>query len=419
MFSSKVGVDEVKVTGKRVLIRVDFNVPIEDGKIKDPKRINAALPTIKYCLDNGAKSVVLMSHLGRPNGSVNKKFTLKPVASDLQEKLQRPVTFLNDCVGPEVEAACKDPESGSVILLENVRFHIEEEGKSKGKDGKKIKADPAAVAAFRASLSRLGDIYVSDAFGTAHRGHSSMVGVQLPVRAAGFLIKKELSAFAAALEKPRRPFLAILGGAKVGDKIQLIENLLDQVDEMIISGAMAFTFLKELGRTDIGASRYDAEGAKLVSRIMAKAESKGVKLHLPLDFVCAETFKADAKQSVCSLADGVPAGWMALDHGPATAAAFMAAVFRAKTIVFNGPPGVFEFPAFSTGTQRLLQAVAAATALGGATSVIGGGDTARAAEMFGVTKFFSHVSTGGGATLELLEGKDMPGIAALSSRSKL
>lgn len=420
-FSNKLSVKDVNVKGKRVLIRVDFNVPLDKatGAVKDPKRVAASMPTIKHCLDNGAKAVILMSHLGRPEGRKNAKFSLRPVVPVLESLLGggRKVIFLSDCVGAEVEAACANPAPGSVILLENVRFYAEEEGKGKDADGKKVKADKAAIAAFRASLSKLGDVFVSDAFGTAHRAHSSMVGVNLPVKAAGLLIAKELAAFSKALDTPQRPFLAILGGAKVEDKIQLIENLLDKVDEMIISGGMAFTFKKVLSNMPIGKSLFDAKGAELVPRIMAKAAAKGVKIHLPVDFITGDKFGPDAAVGEASeAAGGIADALMGLDHGPATSAAFAQVAWRAKTIIMNGPCGVFEFPAFSAGTQRLLQAVAAATMLNGAVSILGGGDTASAGKKFCVTSLVTHVSTGGGATLELLEGKPMPGIAALSSK---
>ncbi len=420
MFSNKLSIDQVDVRGKRVLIRVDFNVPLgKDGSVKDSKRISASIPTIKYALEKGAKAVILMSHLGRPDGQRNAKFTLAPVVPVLSKLLGKPVTFLKDCVGPEVEQACANPAEGSVILLENVRFHLAEEGKGKDAQGNKIKAKKEDVVAFRASLTKLGDIFVSDAFGTAHRAHSSMVGVNLPIRAAGFLIKSELDAFAKALDTPKRPFLAILGGAKVEDKIQLIENLLDKVDEMIISGGMAFTFKKVLDNIKIGKSLYDEKGAALVPRIMEKAKAKGVKIHLPVDYITGDKFAKDAKVGEATDKTGIPDDAMGLDHGPLTSTNFAKVIWNAKTIIFNGPCGVFEFPSFSTGTQRALQAVAAATMLNGAVSIIGGGDTASAAKRFALGQHFTHVSTGGGATLELLEGKPMPGIACLTVSSKL
>jgi len=292
---SKQSIDQVSLKGKRVLMRVDFNVPFdkESGKISNDQRIVAALPTIEYALDAGAKSVVLMSHLGRPQGAPVEKLSLKPVAECLKKLLKRKVIFLEDCVGQEVEEACENPEEGTVILLENLRFHGAEEGKKLVGD-KKEKVSASEISAFRNSLSKLGDIYVNDAFGTAHRAHSSMVGVNLDQKVAGFLMKKELDYFATALNNPQRPFLSILGGAKVQDKIQLIMNLLDKVDEMIIGGGMAFTFKKVLNDMDIGSSLYDEEGAKIVKDIMAKAKEKNVKIHLPNDFTAGDKFSKDA-----------------------------------------------------------------------------------------------------------------------------
>jgi len=326
--------------------------------------------------------------------------------------MKRPVKFLPDCVGPETEAACSKLAPGDVVLLENLRFHIEEEGKIKNEDGTSVKADSKAVEAFRASLSKLGDVYVNDAFGTAHRAHSSMVGCALPVRAVGFLMKKELDAFAAVIENPKRPLLAILGGAKVADKIQLINNLLDKADELIIAGGMLFTFKKVLQNMEIGQSLFDAEGAKIVGDIMKKAQDKGVKIHLPVDYVCGDKFDAAAQVKAADDSTGVPAGWWGLDVGPKTIAAFDEVIGRAKTIIWNGPPGVFEMDAFAAGTKAMAAAIAAATARGVIT-VIGGGDTATAAKKTGIVDKVTHCSTGGGASLELLEGKELPGVKAL------
>jgi len=413
MALNKLSIDKIDVKDKRVLMRVDFNVPQKDGKITNNQRIVAALPTVKYALDNGAKSVVLMSHLGRPDGKKQDKFSLRPVADELKKLLDREITFLEDCVGADVEGACADPAPGSVILLENLRFHIEEEGKGTDAEGKKLKADAAKVEEFRASLSKLGDVYVNDAFGTAHRAHSSMVGCQLPQKASGFLLKKELTYFAKALENPERPFLAILGGAKVADKIQLIENMLDKVNEMIIGGGMAFTFLKVINDMKIGNSLYDEEGSKIVQKLMDKAKANNVQIHLPVDFITGDKFAEDAAVGTSSVADGVPDGCMGLDVGPESITMFAEVVGRAKTIVWNGPPGVFEFPNFAKGTQGMMSAVVHSTEKG-ATSIIGGGDTATCCAKFGTEDKVSHVSTGGGASLELLEGKNLPGVAALS-----
>ena len=348
----KKSITDVPLKGRRAIMRVDFNVPQDKatGAITNPARITAAMPTIKYILDQGA-SLVLMSHLGRPDGKRVEKFTLKPVAEKLEELLGKPVKFLSDCVGPEVEEACSSLKPGEVALLENLRFHIEEEGKVKNKDGTKTKADPEKVEAFRASLTRLGDVYVNDAFGTAHRAHSSVVGVNLPEKVAGFLMQKELDAFAAVLENPKRPVLAILGGAKVADKIPLIRNLLDKADEIIIGGGMTFTFKKVLDGMEIGESMFDPEGAKIVRELMEKAKAKGVKIHLPVDFVCGDKFDAEAKTQIVDDKTGIPSGWMGLDVGPKSRKLFDEVIARAKTIIWNGPPGVFEFDRFAEGTK--------------------------------------------------------------------
>ena len=414
---------DVNFKGQRVLMRVDFNVPQDKatGAITNTKRIEAALPSIQYVLDQGAASVVLMSHLGRPDGKKIAKFSLKPVADVLPRLLGRPVKFLDDCVGPAVEAACAAgaAKNGEVILLENLRFHIEEEGKVKNEDGTSIKADPKAVEAFRASLSKLGDVYVNDAFGTAHRAHSSMVGCNLPVKVAGFLMEAELNAFSAVIEHPKRPLLAILGGAKIADKIPLINNLLDKANEIIIGGGMAFTFKKVLNNMEIGASLFDPEGSKMVKDIMAKAQAKGVQIHLPVDYICGDKFPKTPADTVAVQpaddASGIPAGWLGLDVGPKSNEIFCAAIARAKTIVWNGPAGVFEDERFAAGTKAMADAIAKATAAG-AVSVVGGGDTATAAKKFKVVDKVTHCSTGGGASLEYLEGKALPGVVAMNDK---
>jgi phosphoglycerate kinase len=415
-------VRDVSLKGKRVIMRVDFNVPQDatTGAITNTKRIEAALPTIQYALDQGA-SVVLMSHLGRPDGKVIARFSLKPVAVALEKLLSRPVKFLADCVGPDVEAACAvgTIKPGEVVLLENLRFHIEEEGKIKNEDGTSVKADPKAVEVFRASLSKLGDVYVNDAFGTAHRAHSSMVGVNLPEKVSGFLMGAELEAFAKVIDNPKRPLLAILGGAKISDKIPLINNLIEKADEIIIGGAMAFTFKKVLINMEIGASLFDAEGAKLVTDIMAKAKAKGVKIHLPVDYICGDKFPKDpAMQMAVKSADdasGIPVGWLGLDVGPKSNAIFGEVIARARTIIWNGPAGVFESPLFDAGTKFMAEAISKVTEAG-AVSVVGGGDTATAAKKFKIVNKVTHCSTGGGASLELLEGKSLPGVVALSDK---
>jgi phosphoglycerate kinase len=416
---------DLNLVGKRVLVRVDFNVPQDKatGAITNTQRITAALPTIKYALEKGA-SVVLMSHLGRPDGQKIAKFSLKPVAVELEKLLGKPVKFLDDCVGPAVEAACAALKPGEVVLLENLRFHIEEEGKVKVKnaDGteSKLKADPAKEAAFRASLTKLGDVYVNDAFGTAHRAHSSMVGVALKDKAAGFLMEAELVAFSKVIDAPARPLLAILGGAKIADKIPLINNLLEKSNEIIIGGGMSFTFKKVLEGMEIGTSLYDAEGAKIAKELFDKAKAKGVKITLPVDFVTADRFPgspADIAAVQTGVADdkaGIPAGWMGLDAGPKSRELFAQAIGRAKTIIWNGPPGVFEVEKFAEGTKAMAAAFAAATAAG-AVTVVGGGDTATAAKKCKIVDKVTHCSTGGGASLELLEGKVLPGVAFLEN----
>jgi phosphoglycerate kinase len=404
---------DLDLAGKRVLMRVDFNVPQDKqtGAITNTARIAAALPSIQFALEKGA-SVILMSHLGRPDGQKIAKFSLKPVAAELEKLLGKPVTFLDDCVGPAVEAACAKLAPGSVVLLENLRYHIEEEGKVKLEDGTSKKADPAAVTAFRASLTKLGDVFVNDAFGTAHRAHSSMVGVALPVKAAGFLMEAELKAFGKVLETPERPLLAILGGAKIADKIPLINNLLDKANVLIIGGGMAFTFKKVVYGKAIGASLFDPEGAKIVQDLVNKAQAKGVKLVFPVDFIAADKFAPDAATQI--VGEDIPDGWQGLDAGPKSVALYRDTILAAKTIVWNGPPGVFEFEKFAGATKAMADAIAEATAKG-ATTVIGGGDTATAAKKFKVTNKVTHTSTGGGASLEFLEGKVLPGVAFLEN----
>jgi phosphoglycerate kinase len=406
---------DLDLAGKRVLMRVDFNVPQDKatGAITNNQRIVAALPTVRYALDKGA-SVVLMSHLGRPDGRRMAKFSLKPVAAEVQKLLGRPVSFLDDCVGPDVEAACARLKPGDVVLLENLRFHIEEEGKVKLEDGSSKKADPKAVEAFRASLTRLGDVYINDAFGTAHRAHSSMVGVAISAKAAGFLMEAELKAFAAVLEHPKRPLLAILGGAKIADKIPLIRNLLGRADSIIIGGGMAYTFKKVIDGMQIGDSLFDPEGAKIVGELAADAKARGVRLVFPVDYVCADKFSADANTRPADDASGIPAGWMGLDAGPKSIAIFRDAILGAKTIIWNGPSGVFEFEKFAASTRAMAEAIAEATARG-AVTVVGGGDTATAAKKFKVADKVTHCSTGGGASLEFLEGKTLPGVAFLQA----
>ncbi|KAL1973646.1 hypothetical protein VTN31DRAFT_6281 [Thermomyces dupontii] len=414
--SNKLAITDVDLKGQRVLIRVDFNVPLDENKkVTNNQRIAGALPTIKYALDNGAKSVILMSHLGRPDGKPNPKYSLAPVVPELERLLGRSVRFVEDCVGKEVEEVVNSATDGQVILLENLRFHPEEEGSYKDEQGKKVKVDKAKVEEFRKGLTALGDIYINDAFGTAHRAHSSMVGVDLPQKAAGFLVKKELDYFAKALESPQRPFLAILGGAKVSDKIQLIDNLLPKVNRLIITGGMAFTFKKTLENVKIGNSLFDEEGSKIVGDILNKAKQHNVEVVLPVDYVTADKFDKDANVGTATDAEGIPDGWLGLDVGEKSIELYKKAISDAKTILWNGPPGVFEFDKFANGTKATLDAVVAA-AQAGAIVIVGGGDTATVAAKYGAEDKLSHVSTGGGASLELLEGKELPGVVALSSK---
>jgi phosphoglycerate kinase len=413
--SNRLSIEDLDVKDKRVLIRVDFNVPLhkETGQVTNVQRIEASLPTIQYVISHGAKVVVLMSHLGRPDGQVKPKESLRVVSEKLSELLKAPVKFLDDCVGENVEKEVAAGKDGQVILLENLRFHVEEEGVGVDKEGKKIKASDEAVAQFRASLTKLGDVYINDAFGTAHRAHSSMVGVNLSQRAAGFLMKKELQYFGKAIEHPDKPVLAILGGAKVSDKIKLITNLLDKVDEMIIGGGMAFTFEQVLHKTCIGKSLFDVEGAKIVNDIMEKAKKNNVTIHLPVDWAIADKFDKGAQKKIVTRNEGIPADWMGLDIGPSSSVAFSEVVLKFRTVIWNGPMGVFEFPAFAEGTRAVMDAMVKATQ-NGSTTIVGGGETATAAADFGYESKLSHVSTGGGASLELLEGRELPGVTALT-----
>jgi len=409
----KLFVEDLKVQGKRVLVRVDFNVPVKDGKVEDDKRVAAALPTLKYLLDQGA-SLVVMSHLGRPDGQRKMEFSLKPLAECLSGHLGKPVKFLDDCVGPEIEKACAALKPGEVALLENLRFHIEEEGKVKLEDGSKLQADKAKVAEFRASLSRLGDVYVNDAFGTAHRDHSSVAGVTLAQRASGYLMKKELDFLGSAIENPKRPFVAIIGGAKVSGKIDVINQMLPKVDKLIIGGGMAYTFAKAKG-LEIGKSLVELDRVPMAKELMEKF---GDKLLLPSDCLITDAFdfknRTLGQTKTCDM-NAIPADWEAVDIGPKSAEAFSAVVRGAKTVLWNGPMGVFEIEASSKGTFAVAQALADATAAG-ATTVVGGGDSASAIKKAGLAKKVTHVSTGGGASLEYLEGKPLPGVLALTDK---
>lgn len=362
----------------------------------------------------GARAVVLMSHLGRPNGMPTKKFTLEPVAKRLGELMGKEVKFLHGCTGIIVEDACSNPPHGSIILLENVRFHAEEEGKGVRKDGTKFKPSEGEISAFRSSLSQLGDVYVCDAFGTAHRAHSSMVGMQgkMPC-VAGLLVGKELTAFSQVIgESVERPLTAIVGGAKISDKVLVIENLIKQSDAIIICGGMAYTFLKECSGMRIGKSLYDKKGAELAPTLVEQAKAKGCKLVFPCDWLCGQDFCNDQETKLVTQEEGIPDGWEGMDCGPESMKLFREQVMASKTVVWNGPAGVFEFDNFSKGTQSLLEAVAELAQSGGK-GIIGGGDSATAAAKWDMEDKVTFVSTGGGASLELLEGKILPGIAAL------
>lgn len=390
-------VKDIQVKGKRALVRCDFNVPLKDGIITDDIRIVSALPTIRYLMDGGAK-VILMSHLGRPDGEPKKEFTLAPVAARLAELLGTEVKFVSSdtVVDDKVKEAAAALEDGQVMLLENVRFRKEET-----KNG----------ADFAKELAQLGDFFVNDAFGTAHRAHASTAGVAdyLPA-VSGFLIEKEVEFLGNAVENPKRPFVAIMGGAKVGDKIPVIENLLKKVDTLIIGGGMAYTFFKSQG-LEIGTSILDKDNVELAAELLKKAETAGVKMLLPVDCVCGREFKNDTEYAVFDR-DKIPADMMGLDIGPKTAELYRQAVADAATVVWNGPMGVFEMPNFAKGTRAVAEALAESSAV----TVIGGGDSAAAVEQFGLADKMTHISTGGGASLEFLEGKVLPGIAVLEDK---
>ncbi|KAN0063890.1 phosphoglycerate kinase [Thecaphora frezii] len=413
--SNKLSITDVDLKDKKVLIRVDFNVPMDGERITNNQRIVAALPTVKYAIEQKAKAVVLMSHLGRPDGKVVPKYSLKPVAAEVSKLLGKDVQFLSDCVGADTEKAIAEAKDGQVFLLENLRYHIEEEGKGINEAGEKVKADPKKIEEFRASLTKLGDVYVNDAFGTAHRAHSSMVGVQLPQRASGFLVKKELDFFAKVLESPEKPFLAILGGAKVSDKIQLIDNMLDKVNSLIICGGMAFTFKKTLNNVNIGTSLFDEEGSKKVADLVAKAKKNNVELVFPVDYVTADKFDKDPNVGSATDAEGIPDGWMGLDCGPESRKKFAETILSAKTILWNGPAGVFEFEKFAGGSKAMLDACIEAEKKG-ATVVVGGGDTATVVAKYNAEDKISHSSTGGGASLSLLQGEPLPGVISISDK---
>ena len=391
---AKMTIDDIDVKGKRVLVRVDYNVPMDDGIITDDKRITASLPTLRNLLQRGA-ALVLMSHLGRPKG-VTENLRLNPIGQRLSELLGQPVRKVGDCIGPEVESAVSELKPGEVLLLENLRFHKEEEAN-----------DPQ----FAQALAKLGDVYVNDAFGAAHRAHASTEGVARYLPAvAGKLLSREIEVLGNALDNPERPFVAILGGAKVSDKIAVIRNLIAKVDVLIIGGGMGYTFLRAQGY-EIGTSLLDAERIELARQLLVEAEQQGVKFLLPVDLVIADRFAADAKTRIVSISE-VPADWMGLDIGPRTRQIFADEVSQAKTVIWNGPMGVNEWEAFVAGTRAVAEALATCPG----TTIIGGGDSAAAVEKIGLADKMTHVSTGGGASLEFLEGKDLPGLTALNDK---
>jgi phosphoglycerate kinase len=388
---------DIDVAGKKVIVRVDFNVPLKDGEITDETRIQAALPTIKYLLEQNAK-VILCSHLGRPKGEFKPEFSLAPVAKRLQELLpNNKVVFAKDVIGESADEAVKNIQNGEVVLLENLRFHKEE-----------TKNDPE----FAKKLASYADIYVSDAFGTVHRAHASTAAIaQYLPAVAGFLIEKELQFLGNALENPVRPFVAILGGAKIADKIGVIDNLFTKVDSLIIGGGMANTFIAAQG-IDMKASLVDNDSIEVAKELLAKAKMKGVKILLPSDVIAADRFDNDAK-TVMVPVENIPDGYMALDIGPSTRLIFAEEISKAKTIVWNGPMGVAEMSAFAGGTRAVAEAMANAE---DAITIIGGGDSAAAVKALGFGDKMSHISTGGGASLEFLEGKELPGVAALNDK---
>lgn len=394
---NKKTVKDVDLKGKKVLMRADFNVPLDgDGNITDDTRIKAALPTISYIMEQGG-SLILCSHLGRPKGQFNSKYSLAPVAKRLEELTGKKVIFAKDVIGESADECVKQAAPDAIVLLENLRFHAEEE-----------KNDPA----FAKKLASYGEIFVNDAFGTAHRAHASTEGVTkyLP-SVAGFLLGKELDVIGKALSDPARPFLAILGGAKVSDKIGVINNLLEKVDSLIIGGGMAFTFLKAKG-LEIGKSLLEADKVELAKELMAKAAAKNVALLLPVDAAAAKEFKADSEYSYVDV-ENFPADCLGLDIGPKTEELFAAEIAKAKTIIWNGPMGVFEMPNFAIGTKKVAEAMANNA---GAITIIGGGDSAAAVEQLGYADKMTHISTGGGASLEFMEGIVLPGVAALDDK---
>ncbi|SHH58716.1 phosphoglycerate kinase [Thermosipho atlanticus] len=398
----KLTIKDVDLKNKKVIMRVDFNVPIKDGVITDTTRIVEALPTINYAVEQGA-IVILLSHLGRPKGEPKPELSLKPVAEKLSELLGKEVKFVPYLYGPEVEKVVNNAKQGDVILLENTRF-----------DKGETKNDPELAKKW----ADLADLHVNDAFGTAHRAHASNVGIaQYIPSVAGFLMEKEIKFLSKAALNPEKPYAVVLGGAKVSDKIGVITNLLEKADKILIGGAMMFTFLKALGK-EVGSSLVEEDKINLARELLKNAEEKGVELILPVDAVCAQKIESGVEKKIFSLDDGIPEGWMGLDIGPESIKLFKEKLSGTKTIAWNGPMGVFEIDDFSTGTKEIAIAIAEETSKG-ATSVIGGGDSAAAVAKFGMKDKFSHVSTGGGASLEFLEGKELPGISSILNKKKI
>ena len=393
---AKKSIKDIDLKGRKVLCRVDFNVPLKGGKVTDDTRIQASLPTIRYILDQPGASVVLMSHLGRPKGGPDPEFSLKPVAARLSELLGRPVRLAPDCVGPEVEALARGLKGGDVLLLENVRFHKEEEKNEPG---------------FARKLASLGDVYVNDAFGTAHRAHASTEGVGRVLPAvAGFLMEKEIQFLGGLLENPQKPFVAIIGGAKVSTKIEVLENLLSRVSAILIGGGMAYTFLQVQGHT-VGKSLVEAGFLDTARDLLEKSKARKVDFILPLDHQVADEFSEGAQARLIAGVD-IPEGKIGMDLGPKSIARYREVIGKARTVFWNGPMGVFEFPAFAEGTREVALAVAECKG----TTVVGGGDSVAAINQFNLADRIDHVSTGGGASLEFIEGKELPGIKVLQEK---